>query len=127
VLTVDASGRTPPYEQIRDQLRVQIVAGELDVGTRLPSVRRLAADLGVAPGTVARAYRELEQAGLVRTNRRTGTIVAPPAAVGGSSAAELAAYCVAGMRGLGLTDAQIVAAVQDCLRRDLPSPTDLGT
>ncbi|QHO91340.1 GntR family transcriptional regulator [Actinomyces sp. 432] len=127
MLKVDASGQTPPFEQIRDQLRAQIVAGDLDVGARLPSVRRLAADLGVAPGTVARAYRELEQAGLVRTNRRTGTIVAPPAPMDGRSAAELAAYCVTGMRELGLTDEQIVAAVRDCLLRD-PRPTaDPGT
>ncbi|SDN20364.1 transcriptional regulator, GntR family [Actinomyces ruminicola] len=127
MLTVDASDQTPPFEQIRDQLRAQIVAGDLDVGARLPSVRRLAADLGVAPGTVARAYRELEQAGLVRTNRRTGTIVAPLAPAGGRSAAELAAYCVTGMRGLGLTDEQIVAAVQDCLLHDPRPSADLGT
>ena len=47
------------------------------MGTRLPAVRQLAADLGLAVNTVARAYRELEAAGLVETRGRHGTVVAP--------------------------------------------------
>ena len=67
---------TPPYEQIRTQVSSLIALGTLAPGTRLPTVRSLAADLGIAAGTVARAYRELEQSGLIETRRRNGTVVA---------------------------------------------------
>lgn len=73
---------TPPYEQIRAQVSSLIALGTLAPGTRLPTVRSLAADLGIAAGTVARAYRELEQSGLVETRRRNGTVVAGTPAAG---------------------------------------------
>lgn len=50
--------------------------GALPVGSRLPAIRQLAGDLGLAAGTVARVYRELEAAGVLRTARRAGTVVA---------------------------------------------------
>ena len=62
-LRVDAADPTPPYEQLRRQLAVLIRAGAVSVGTRLPTVRQLAKDLGLAPGTVMRTYRELEGEG----------------------------------------------------------------
>ncbi|MEV0002525.1 GntR family transcriptional regulator [Micromonospora sp. NPDC050980] len=74
---VDAGSAVPPYEQVRAQLAGAISDGRLAVGTRLPAVRQLAADLGLAANTVARAYRELESAGLVQTRGRHGTVVAP--------------------------------------------------
>lgn len=77
-VTVDLASPTPPYEQIRAQIAAAIDSGQLDEGTRLPSMRALAADLGVAIGTVARAYRELEGVGLVASRRRLGTVVAAP-------------------------------------------------
>ena len=70
MLVVDTASPVPPFEQLRLQLIAQIERGELPPGTQLPTVRRLAADLGLAPNTVARTYRELEQAGLVRTAGR---------------------------------------------------------
>lgn len=75
-IVIDLTTATPPYEQVQTQITSLIVVGSLARGTRLPTVRSLAADLGVAAGTVARAYRELEAAGLVTTNRRQGTVVA---------------------------------------------------
>jgi GntR family transcriptional regulator len=77
-VTVDLASPTPPYEQIRAQIAAAIDSGQLDEGARLPSMRALAADLGVAIGTVARAYRELEGVGLVASRRRLGTVVAAP-------------------------------------------------
>lgn len=74
-ITVDVRAATPPYEQIRSQIAAYVDAGLLAEGTRLPTMRALAADLGVATGTVARAYAELEGAGLVASRRRTGTVV----------------------------------------------------
>src|SRR4051794_41438347 len=78
-ITVDVKAATPPYEQIRSQIAAYVHSGLLNDGARLPTMRALAADLGVATGTVARAYSELEAAGLVASRRRTGTVVTRPA------------------------------------------------
>jgi DNA-binding transcriptional regulator YhcF (GntR family) len=75
MVTVDPTGAAPPYEQIRTQISDQVERGELRPGDRLPTVRRLAEDLGVAANTVARAYRELEQTGLIETRGRAGSFV----------------------------------------------------
>jgi DNA-binding transcriptional regulator YhcF (GntR family) len=75
VITVDAASPVPPFEQVRAQLANQIADGILVAGTRLPTVRKLADDLGLAVNTVARSYRELEAAGLVETRGRGGTVV----------------------------------------------------
>jgi DNA-binding transcriptional regulator YhcF (GntR family) len=75
ILRVDTASAVPPYEQIRGQIATMIASGILPVGRRLPTIRQLAADLGLAGGTVARAYRELEQAGLIRSRGRHGTFV----------------------------------------------------
>lgn len=77
IIVVDPDAVVPPYEQLRTQISTMIEAGTLPTGHRLPSVRQLAADLGLANGTVARTYRELELAGLVSTNGRRGTVVQP--------------------------------------------------
>lgn len=77
---MDGDDPTPPYEQLRRQLADLIGAGVLPAGTRLPAVRQLASDLALASGTVARTYRELEQAGLVRARRSAGTTVSGGAA-----------------------------------------------
>ncbi|MGC1210261.1 MAG: GntR family transcriptional regulator [Micromonospora sp.] len=76
-IEIDPTSAVPPYEQVRGQLARMIGDGRLPVGTRLPAVRQLATDLGLAVNTVARAYRELEGAGLVETRGRHGTVVAP--------------------------------------------------
>ena len=78
-VTVDVLDPTPPYEQLRRQLAELIGSGVLTSGDRLPPVRQLAADLGLAAGTVARTYRELEQSGHVRSRRGGGTRVAATA------------------------------------------------
>jgi DNA-binding transcriptional regulator YhcF (GntR family) len=75
MITIDTRSAVPPFEQIRVQFAAQIASGSLPAGTRLPTVRRLADDLGLAVNTVARSYRELEAAGLVETRGRGGTTV----------------------------------------------------
>ncbi len=84
ILTVDVESAVPPYEQIRAQVARMVASGVLAPGTRLPTIQQLAHDLGLAPGTVARAYRELERAEVVHSRRRRGTVVAdsPPRADG---------------------------------------------
>lgn len=83
MITVDETSPIPPFEQIRTQLTDQIRSGKLDSGQRLPPIRQLAGDLRVATGTVARAYTELETAGLIETSRAFGTKVRPNQAVSG--------------------------------------------
>ncbi|GAA1408793.1 GntR family transcriptional regulator [Glutamicibacter uratoxydans] len=74
-ITLDLDSALPPYEQIRAQVAALISLGELPAGAKLPTVRALATDLGVAAGTVARAYKELEAEGLISSRRRAGTVV----------------------------------------------------
>ena len=99
MISFDPRSPIPPYEQVRAQLARQVQSGELAPGTRLPSVRRLAGDLGLAVNTVARAYRELEQAGLVATRGRNGTVVT---GTDETRAVDAAAVYAATVRGLGL-------------------------
>jgi Predicted transcriptional regulators len=74
--SIDAASATPPFEQLRVQVIEAVRAGELAPGTRLPTVRRLADDLGLAVNTVARAYRELEGDEVIVTRGRNGSFVA---------------------------------------------------
>jgi GntR family transcriptional regulator len=112
MLRVDTSSAVPPFEQLRVQLLEQIEPGELPPGTQLPTVRRLAADLGLAPNTVARTYRELEQAGLVQTARRRGTVVAAPPLETRTDAHRAADAFVRQMRALGLDTTDMVQLVR---------------
>ena len=66
---------TPPFEQLRTQLLEAVRSGQLAAGAKLPTVRGLADELGLAPNTVARAYRELEADGLLEGRGRNGTFV----------------------------------------------------
>ena len=75
ILRVDSSSAVPPYDQIRGQIATMIATGLLPAGRRLPSIRQLAADLGLASGTVGRAFRELEQGGFIVSRGRHGTFV----------------------------------------------------
>jgi len=75
IIQVDTDALVPPYEQIREQIETMAIAGLLAPGAPLPSIRQLAADLGVAPGTVARAYSELDAAGIVHSRIGRGTVV----------------------------------------------------
>lgn len=102
-LRVESGSSVPPYEQLRRQLAQLAGSGELPPGTRLPTVRQLAAELGLAANTVARAYRELEGSGLLETRGRGGTHVAPGADHTAQRARELADAYAAQTRRLGLS------------------------
>lgn len=77
MITVDPGSAVVPFEQIRGQLADLIRSGNLTADQRLPSIRQLAADLRVAPGTVAKAYSILESESLIQASRTRGTRVAP--------------------------------------------------
>ncbi|WP_415949366.1 GntR family transcriptional regulator [Streptomyces sp. KLOTTS4A1] len=116
-IRVDHASPVPPYEQLRSQLADLISVGRLGEGTRLPSVRQLASDLGLANNTVVRAYRELEAAGLVRSRRGSGTrVIAPPATTGiGAKLAEHARSYAAVAGQLNATDEEALAAIRHAL------------
>ncbi len=103
MITLDEASPIPPFEQVRAQLADLIRTGQLADGQRLPTVRQLAADLRIAPGTVARAYTALEQQGLIRTRRSRGTTVVAPPIPPPPDARSAAASYAGTARGLGLT------------------------
>ena len=113
-IVVEPERGVAPWRQIRDQIAARVGSGELPVGARLPTIRQLARDLGLAAGTVARAYRELEAAGILHTARRQGTVVAQRV-VPDEAAAQLrvaAANYVTSARALGYGEDAAVAAVR---------------
>lgn len=111
LLVVDPDAAAAPFEQIRQQLASAAADGRLPAGTRLPPVRVLAGSLGLAAGTVARSYRELEADGVVRTQGRRGTFVTG-AGDGDEAARVAAAAYVAVARRQGLTRAQALLLVE---------------
>jgi DNA-binding transcriptional regulator YhcF (GntR family) len=115
MLTVDPASPTPPFEQLRGQLAAMIGDGRLPGGARLPTVRQLAADLGLAANTVARAYRELEQAGLVHTRGRHGTFVVPGRDSGDRRLQQLAEDYATRSRALGVDAATALRQVRAAL------------
>ncbi len=113
MITVDPHGATPPFEQLKQQVADRVADGRLRPGEKLPTVRALAEDLGLAPNTVARAYRELEAAGVVDTRGRSGTFVAGDDV---SREARMAAAAYADRaRALGLSDDEAVALLRRAL------------
>jgi DNA-binding transcriptional regulator YhcF (GntR family) len=73
---VDQHAAKPLFDQLRTQIIDGVRDGRLPPGTRLPTVRELAGQMSLAVNTVARAYRELESAGVLETRGRFGTFVA---------------------------------------------------
>jgi DNA-binding transcriptional regulator YhcF (GntR family) len=115
-LSIDPDVDAPPYEQLRSQLSAQARAGTLPVGHRLPTVRALARELGLAVNTVAKAYRALEADGVVVTRGRNGTFVAPAGDAAAREAAEAAQTFARRVLRLGLDRDAAHAAVVEALR-----------
>ncbi|MDR7113360.1 GntR family transcriptional regulator [Microbacterium sp. NPDC058062] len=116
MIVIDPSSAVPPFEQLRTGLVDAVASGELAAGARLPTVRRLAEDLGVAPGTVARAYRELEASGIIETRGRNGTFVAFDADPARQQLQRAAAAFAAQVRDLHLDAEEALAVVTAALR-----------
>jgi DNA-binding transcriptional regulator YhcF (GntR family) len=112
-IAVDPSSGVPPFEQVREAIRGQVDAGDLEPGLRLPPVRSLAAELDLAANTVARAYKELEALGVVETRGRAGTFVAG-AGVERSLREAASSYATAA-RTLGVGDTEALEAVRRAL------------
>jgi DNA-binding transcriptional regulator YhcF (GntR family) len=116
MFVIDATSPIPPFEQLRAQLARQIHDRTLAVGTRLPTIRSLAANLGLAVNTVARAYRELEEAGLIETRRRAGSFVTAAGEQSRERARRAAADYAAVIASLGIDVNEATRIVQAALR-----------
>lgn len=112
-LRIDSSSSTPVYEQIVGQVVEGAADGTIAAGERLPTVRALAADLGVAVNTVAKAYRELEMRGAIETRGRSGSFVTGESRDREAMAA--AHEYVRKARALGLSESETLARVSRAL------------
>lgn len=117
-LAINSTSPMPPFEQLRTQMLDAIATGELVPGARLPTVRRLAEDLGIAAGTVARAYRELESSGVIETRGRNGTFVSPHGDAAHREAQRAATVFADQMRALRLDTEEAIALVSAALRSE---------
>ncbi|TNM26379.1 GntR family transcriptional regulator [Streptomyces sedi] len=113
---IDPESAVPPYEQLCRQVAEQARGGTLPVGYRLPTVRALAAELGVAVNTVAKAYRTLEADGVVETRGRQGTFVAPADSAAAREAAAAAETFARRAKRLGLDADEALAAAVEAVR-----------
>ena len=120
IVEIDPESLIPPYEQLRAQIAELVATGALPPGARLPAVRQLASDLGVAPGTIARTYRELERGGVIEARGRHGSYVTdePPQLTTSDRRRQLtqaaAAFAATAQR-LGLSKRDALAHVRDAL------------
>lgn len=115
--SIDSASSTAPFEQVRTQIVAGVRSGALIAGTKLPTVRALAATLELAPNTVAKAYRELEHDGVIETRGRSGTFVAA-AGDPSTGAVQLAATAyVAAARRAGIDDDTALAYVRRAFRQ----------
>jgi DNA-binding transcriptional regulator YhcF (GntR family) len=112
--TIDPASAVPPYEQLRVQILEGVRAGTLPPGTQLPTVRRLAEELGIAPNTVARSYRELERDEVIETRGRHGSFIAAGDATQRQAVAAAAAYAER-MRQLQLPEDEALELVRRAL------------
>jgi len=108
-IRVTLDGPTPVYRQIVDAIRAPIVAGRLTPGTRLPTVRELAASLGIHFNTVAEAYRVLADEGFLSIEGRRGATIldrAQPRAPNATAQADAGSrlrHLIAELQSKGLT------------------------
>lgn len=128
MLRIDPASSEPPFAQLCAQIAEQVGRGALRPGDRLPTVRRLAGDLAIAPNTAARAYRELEADGILEGRGRAGTFVAgtgaeaAPDAAGGEAGAgsgtarDAADAYVRTVRALGLAPSEALALVRQAFQ-----------
>lgn len=109
----------PIWSQLSEHILAEIIAGRFPPGARLPSVRELAAEAGVNPNTMQRAFSDLEMRGLVMTNRTAGRSVTTDGAVIQALRKQQAERCLDAflleMQGLGFQKEEIKTAVLSAL------------
>ena len=125
IVEVDPGSAVPVFEQLRSQIERLILAGQLEAGHQLPAIRHLAADLGLARGTVAKVYEVLARDGLVVADGRHGTVVAARPAPQHArhvqtTLAEAVGQLALLSRQLGVGAADVHAALDEALGAPLP-------
>lgn len=111
-INVDSADKMAPYLQVRQQILVAIAKGKLKAGTKLPSVRALAEQLGLAVNTAAKVYKELEASGAVVTRGRHGTIVQATDDEGSIAVADAASELAAVATRWGISEKAAIAYVR---------------
>lgn len=122
-ITVDIASAVPVFEQLVQQIRDAVLAGELRPGTALPTIRQLANDLQLNPNTVARAYKVLERDGVIETRGRSGSFIHARAKRHSKNDARETAVAaltesVAALRAAGLTDTEIRVAFAAAMKNE---------
>ncbi|QNG17859.1 GntR family transcriptional regulator [Rhodococcus triatomae] len=115
-IQIDPSAPQAPFDQLRLQIIAQVRGGQLIAGTKIPTVRALAAEIGLAPNTVAKAYRELAEAGVIETRGKQGTFIASAGDPTRARAERAATELVRDLRALGLRDSEVLDLVAAALR-----------
>lgn len=110
IFTVDTKSQVPVYEQLVQCVTDGIASGSLEAGDRIPPVRSLATELGLAAGTVAKAYRTMEASGVIETRGRKGTLIAQ------SSDDRHAAACRAAAEYLDRAAGDLHYSPEECLQ-----------
>ncbi|MGD2136325.1 MAG: GntR family transcriptional regulator [Gemmatimonadales bacterium] len=128
-LYVDRTSEEPVYRQIVDRVWLEVVTGTLETGARLPTVRQLAVELGVRPDTIERAYRELEELGVLVTRPGGGSFIGlrSPDASAVERRRQLERLCsdvVEQSRALGVPLDEVIDALAE--RRDAGRHADEG-
>jgi GntR family transcriptional regulator len=122
-LPIDLRSKVPAYVQIVEQMRGLVASGRLQPGDQLPTVRQLAADLRINFNTVARAYRMLDEAGVISTQQGRGTYVveAPPPArarkLRQTALESLGREFLAASARLGFSPAEVRRMIEEAIRR----------
>jgi DNA-binding transcriptional regulator YhcF (GntR family) len=117
MFVIDPSSSVPPFEQLRLQFAQRIGDRTLPVGAKLPTIRGLANDLGLAANTVARTYRELEEAGLIETRGRAGSFVSATGDAGRERLRRAAADYAAVAATVGIDAGEALRIVEAALTR----------
>ncbi|NGO73423.1 GntR family transcriptional regulator [Streptomyces boncukensis] len=115
-VVIDTAAQQPPYEQLRAQISEQARGGVLPTGYKLPTVRGLAGELGLAANTVAKAYRALEADGVIETRGRNGTFIAAAGDAAARVAADAAQSFALRARRLGLTRDAALSTAADAVQ-----------
>ena len=120
-MEIDFNAARPIYEQVIEEIKKEIVRGEINPGEKLPSQRQMAKNIDVNPNTVQRAYREMEARDLVETKRGRGTFIKDDDKVITEIKKEMAEHAVENyieqMESLGFNKEEIFKKLEDKIER----------